>query len=78
MTDKSRHLEQALHQLLLLQQRQSALAAVVESDQFQEKRLAGQLADLRQRLGNLKRRDEEHSPVTRPLLLALTDCEPAV
>lgn len=75
MTDRSRQLEQALQRLLLLQQRQSILADSVADSRFQEKRLAGQLADIRRRLRVLKRRDEEHSEVIRPSLFVRAECE---
>lgn len=74
MTDRSRQLEHTLQRLLLLQQRQSKLAESVADGQFQQERLAGQLADIRQRLRDFKRRDEQHCEVIRPSLFARAEC----
>ena len=73
--DRSRQLEHALQRLLSLQQRQSILADSVADGRYQEKRLAGQLADIRRRLRDLKRRDEEHSEVIRPSLFSRAESE---
>ena len=75
MTDRSRQLEQALQRLLTLQHRQSMLADSVADGLFQQERLVGLLTDIRRRLRDFKRRDEEHSEVARPSLIARTECE---
>ena len=78
MTDRSRQLEQALQRLLLLQHRQSMLADSVADGLFQQERLVGLLTDIRGRLSDFKRRDEEHSVVIRPSLFATAECEASI